>query len=158
MKIYAVVSGCYSDFSINALFTKEEDAKKFCARMNYFGYGNDDDEDEYGILTYEADKPDEMNLDMPNKAHVHAEFLEQTNELTYCDVGEVYEHQKDKLVVQREDANLYNRFDNANDFESCINLDFNVNIRPNEDYKTLIKRSEKIAIDKYYGWKARNDT
>ena len=34
MKIYAVVSGCYSDFSINALFTKEEDAKKLYELIN----------------------------------------------------------------------------------------------------------------------------
>ena len=41
MKIYAVVSGCYSDFSINALFTKEEDAKKFILSLQGKKWGKD---------------------------------------------------------------------------------------------------------------------
>jgi len=46
-KVYIVTSGCYSDYQINAVYSKEGDAEEYCRR------GGED----YGVETYILDEP-----------------------------------------------------------------------------------------------------
>ena len=47
-KIYVVTSGCYSDYSIEKLFTNLADAEKYCALENAKNLWEEDGEFEYG--------------------------------------------------------------------------------------------------------------
>ncbi len=53
-KIFVVTSGCYSDYSIEKIFTTREAAEKYCASENAKkAWPSLDNEDEFGVSNWE---------------------------------------------------------------------------------------------------------
>lgn len=136
MKVYVITSGEYSDYHIVAIFTDKQKAHEFMDNANYFrDYGYDN-----GVDIMEMDTDMKHNK-RPTTAVVYAEFVNGTlMDGDYFDVGsnpsgsdmEYYTKHEDKEVVR-----------------------FVITIRDGESYDDLCERSKKVAIDKYYTYKAR---
>ena len=137
-KVYIVTSGCYSDYSIEAVFETEENAKKYVDM-----YSSDGWDDNYRYVEYICD--DINNYQM--KATVEASYC--GNKL------EIYDSVNIGAEEIQEDNTQFRVYDYRKISENAdIAFSVLVAARKDETKEQLIERAKKVAQDKIYAWLA----
>lgn len=137
-KVYIVTSGCYSDYSIIAVFRTEEEAKKYVDMHNSGGW-----DDNYRYVEYICDDINKYQM----KATVNASYCENELEI-YDSVNVCAEEIQENNDTQFYACDYHELNENAFDFSVLVAA------RKDETKEQLIERAKKVAQDKIYAWLA----
>ena len=133
MKIYVVTSGCYSDFHIDAMFSTREKAQKYIDAAKF------DDWDEInGITEYDIDV---APTEPPKSMSVSGYFEEDELDVISFDGSK---EEPWSFSMEMVDGVAFN-----------VTFTGNVAVHPGETAEEFHERAEKVVIDKYFEWKAK---
>ena len=132
MKVWVVTYGCYSDFTIDSIFSTEEKAKEYIEKMRYFDNDINLEPEEYDV-----DDPAVMK-----KNYAKIEYYPGSNNFKLSHipeefpVGESIAFENSKLVY-------------------TFSLPVNSRVFQNDSWETKQEQIKKAAQDRYAQFKAR---
>ena len=133
MKIYVVTSGCYSDFRIDAMFSTREKAQKYIDAAKF-----DDWDDINGITEWDVDTEP---IEPPKSMNVSGYFEEDELDVISFDGSK---EEPWSFSMEMVDGVAFN-----------VIFTGNIAVRQGETAEEFRERAEKVVIDKYFEWKAR---
>ena len=132
MKVYVVTSGVWSGFHINAMFSTPELASRYVDACSFDEYNECNGIEEWTL--------DECSYAPPESMNIQGNFFDDT--LWDCDFDDVDVAQWRFNVVHNDEGDY-------------VDFTGNVKVRPGETAEKYRERAKKVAIDKYFEWKAK---
>ena len=133
MKIYAVTSGSYSDYGIDAMFSTREKAQEYIDAAKFDEYNEINGITEYDIDSASIEPPKSMNVS------------------GYFDEDELY-------VINFDDSKeepWFFSMEMVDGVAFYVTFTGHIAVRPGETAEQFHERAKKVVIDRYFELKAK---
>lgn len=147
-KMYLVASGYHEDYSVKAVFTKENKAKAYAERLNFISRSP-------GERYYAEDyvyKVDPELPEIPTYTYAHAHLFEFGDrvDVTHIELKESDVEFREYNIESNAD---YGVLYEANRTSHYITLEAKIDIYPNDTWKTISKRGYETLNNNFTKWK-----